>query len=499
MNQYRKPLDYKYAAHLEWEILREPQELNPLIDRGLLPDIVQGITVARDEDYEIISSAFGTGIIRTNNRGIQGLKAGEHTDGFTVIARCGTGGVVSLEGVFDLGYHSVGSTFEFPLLITKLNRRFYDESIKPDGWITLWFLNGDIEVVGLRNTNRISRGTTSRIRHHDGRKSDIDVPNYAESLSRDWFNVNAKSTRFLVSKVPEVFGPSWSSNLAIEFRSGEQGFADETIRFKIIEIASFLLGKRLVLVGETTYFQNGSVCKEIAYRPWGVSWLKSECRQPAFPPVKWEMLTPVDSLETFFALFTDAYFSVADIYDFSRALWYLWISGCTPLNTAYAAIMTAIELLTNAWVKTQPTTASLFIDGDQWDTVIKTPITEIQEALGEIEGREIIINKIKKCNEAVLGIRVERFATGCGFKLGDVERKVLKARNPIIHGGRIPEEKQLLVSDYLKAARTLFFKFMLSLLDYQGQFVDYSTYGFPSRDMTDPLGGPRGDGRIIDL
>ena len=46
----------------------------------------------------------------------------------------------------------------------------------------------------------------------------------------------------------------------------------------------------------------------------------------------------------------------------------------------------------------------------------------------------------------------------------------------------------------VNALHSLFNRLVLRITEASDFYIDYSTYGYPVRDINDPLGGPEGDG-----
>ena len=92
-------------------------------------------------------------------------------------------------------------------------------------------------------------------------------------------------------------------------------------------------------------------------------------------------------------------------------------------------------------------------------------------------------------NTFQLGVneRLQFFFDEIGLKIGDVENKAIRARNPMAHS-TLPEAKEREMIYLSNAYRTLFNRILLKILDYKEDYVDYSVLGFPEKNIDKPLG-----------
>src|SRR5262249_15792608 len=56
---------------------------------------------------------------------------------------------------------------------------------------------------------------------------------------------------FVLRSVPNEFGPSWSKNFAIEYSTNLSRIPNEETREAVSEIVSFVLGRRLIDIGDS--------------------------------------------------------------------------------------------------------------------------------------------------------------------------------------------------------------------------------------------------------
>lgn len=108
-----------------------------------------------------------------------------------------------------------------------------------------------------------------------------------------------------------------------------------------------------------------------------------------------------------------------------------------------------------------------------------------------------VINKIKSAQNMGENESTQSFFSELSLPIGEVEKSIFRLRGRFAHGYicKNSEAEKLIVA--CRAYRTLINRVILKIIGYDGEYVDYSTQGFPFRKIDVPLGGPRGDGRAI--
>jgi hypothetical protein len=104
-------------------------------------------------------------------------------------------------------------------------------------------------------------------------------------------------------------------------------------------------------------------------------------------------------------------------------------------------------------------------------------------------------NKLDGLNQKSSNMKYKNFFDSLSLTIGDVEEKALRERNNPAHGFHYKESQYQDLMLTTNALYTLFNRLLLSITKASDCYIDYSTYGFPVRDLKDPLGGPEGDGK----
>jgi hypothetical protein len=250
---------------------------------------------------------------------------------------------------------------------------------------------------------------------------------------------------------------------------------------------SFVLGRRLIPVGYTLF--DGAARQRLheLRAAWAVD-LTSECRRPSCPPV--------DVDEVAIAALTPRFVERSSEFALLDAMWLIWLASFVPLEAALPNLSAALECVMNAWFKSTKTkSAGKYMSDDQWRAVSKDPLSSLSAALTGHPFADRIGRRAQGANSFGVNERFERFFDEIGLVVGPVETKAIGARNKAAHGGSFTAAQYQWLGDTVRAYRTTLSRVILKLLDWEQTYVDYSTHGFPSRPLNDPLGGPTGDGQ----
>ena len=159
-------------------------------------------------------------------------------------------------------------------------------------------------------------------------------------------------------------------------------------------------------------------------------------------------------------------------------------------------LATAIDLLQQIWFKSNKTLShGKYLKDEQYNEILSKYLVSIDKDLSGCLEKDIILNKMKRANNYTLSDREKRFFEEIGLKIGEVENTILKERNKSIHGiiGKHDYDR-LLALTY--GAYALTNRIILKVLDYKGDYVDYSTHGFPYRNIEEVLKGPENKGIV---
>ncbi len=245
---------------------------------------------------------------------------------------------------------------------------------------------------------------------------------------------------------------------------------------------SFVLGARLIPLGYTLF--------DAAERPLvhelRSGWRVSDCGLSALPPVA--------PGEPAFSELVPPFLMGLEDFDLKAAMRLVWLAESMPREAALPVYGAALECVVNAWFKSSKSkSGGKHMQDTEWKGLSEEPMKQLADALGKGEIAERILRRARSVNNFGANEKFEQFFSEVELKIDNVERAAMKARNRPAHGGGYsPAQCQPLV-DTIAAYRTLVGRVILQMLGWTGNYVDYSTYGWPDRPLGDPLGGPNGD------
>ncbi|HVP41168.1 MAG TPA: hypothetical protein VMS95_04380 [Candidatus Krumholzibacteriaceae bacterium] len=162
--------------------------------------------------------------------------------------------------------------------------------------LTKWFLNGPKTRVFRRVTERKVQGrfVRERLGSNEEKIDTIEIPiDSSSGGGGDFLLIKAFDFQFVVAKVPKKYGPSWSSNICIEYQKAWGRIPEMEETEKIEELCSFIFGTQLLSVGYTLYDKNESVVEEYAISPWGKK--RSRCVHLIMTSLRSESMIPQEA------------------------------------------------------------------------------------------------------------------------------------------------------------------------------------------------------------
>lgn len=350
-----------------------------------------------------------------------------------------------------------------------------------------WFLTGQSNFIYPQTTTRREHGDFHRYRLGIDTEPEDSLP-LSGGSSRDSLHVKYGDTGFIVAKVPSDFGPEWSNNVVIEFRKSFGRIPDENEREAISEIVGFVFGNQLLKVGQACYDGSLRLHSQEFQSPWGDNVVK-RCGTIGLPPMAldndedwgrvqvllWELVTPYLDKRTELGL--------KDI------LWKYWLAKYSSLGTNLPILSSALESLGGNILKAHPTVPKNYIEPKDFAKLIESELLSISEKLDKHPKKQVMLNKISGASQRGSNEKIEMAFDLIGLKVGDVERKAMKARNKMAHAslGEVDDKEIQELIRLTRAYETLFNRFFLKTLSYQGQYTDYYTFGHPFRNIEEAI------------
>jgi hypothetical protein len=360
--------------------------------------------------------------------------------------------------------------------------------------LTEWYLNGPHQHAGTTVFPRTMRRELSQ--EYERRGLGDNGPGYPPITLQQGEDIGYASItygdkRFLLYQVPRGCGPEWSHNMGIEFRAEWGGIPTSDDREAIGEIVSFLIGRRLVHVGYTSFDAEGLPVEEVSFNPWGDN-VVALCDMPDRPPVKLDPWTDRLRLETALVQLAPPYLSVRDDLGLKVALWHYWLSREASLGIDLTIISAALDRVSDKWLKSNKSKAQgVYLAKKEFDALTTDEFARIEAKLAHVEGREFVMGTLRKAFE-VRGVVVKRntFLKELKLPVGPVEEAAFRARGGAAHGGgAVSEEERRSMIRHGDAYRTAFARVVLKILGYSGSYVDYSAPDFPETLLDQPQAG----------
>jgi len=177
----------------------------------------------------------------------------------------------------------------------------------------------------------------------------------------------------------------------------------------------------------------------------------------------------------------------------------VWFSRPLAIGGNLVFYSAALESLVDAWFDLpENKLRSDRLPKSEFLSVISQVISEIQRLEKSDPRWERVRKSIENANQYSGTSKILRFYENHNLRSGAVEEAIRSARHRFAHGADFGSERDGVLLALTYAGEALLNRLILKLANHQGKYVDYSTYGFPMRDLSEPLGGPLGDGNPLD-
>jgi hypothetical protein len=487
-----KNMDRIVPPYLEWEALREPITISKVDDIPEIPKGEKKITINRDEDYNLRATlcfgdlAFGK-VLRQSSAVAGSIHEGFDVQGsrfesiFYTLESCLIGTTtfnIVLEGQ-DSQMHTAILNFR------GLGIKHKNE--KEGTHRTEWYLNGPNEDVFCRDTDRRISSRFFRDRFAKEDKIDsIEISRDSQSSGVDFLRINVGDLQFLVSRVPHGLGPSWSSNIGIEYRKKWGRIPDTQERENIEELCSFIFGRQLLSVGYTIYDQDENMVEGHVHHPWGRN-ARSFCSKPDKPPIRINHSAKGRAEEAISQLLP-VYCELSKPLRLKEALWNYWVSRDTPIGTNLSMLAAALESTINGWFEYKSESHGVYLGKKEFVALLREEIEAIKrklESIGNKPYADGILNKIMNAN--IIGImeRYRIFFEEIELPIDSSEWEAIKERHKFVHGHILLDEANWKrVIQHVDTFETLLHKTLLKLLGYSGAFVDRSVPGWSEKQLS---------------
>lgn len=496
-----------YQSHLEWEILEPEQEISHLTFEIGLYNLNKNciIKFSRDNQYDMTATI--SGIVENSDElepNIEKIK-GTFITSETVIGYSKDGiyrfklsGIVL--GAINSRYISLSNPtlkFQADLIVDKIEKSLNDIDSTIVS-IHEWYLAGTTRISFPRSTSRSVDKSFKRLR--DGIDPDDESRLFtSSSCGRDHLLVKFVDTSFIVSKVPQEYGPKWSFNISIEYRQSFGRIPNEQEREAISELVSFIFGNQLLKIGQTSYDSSASLTLQEYQNPWGDN-VVSRCQSQGFPPVEIGNFHDWNKVEILLNDLINNYISQRDALRLKDTLWKYWLAKYSTLGANLPILSSAVETLAEQILKNHPEIKHYYIEYQLFSKLIKDEISSVEKKIDanlnddyskdeKAAIKESILRKIKGASQRGSNEILKMMFEIINLPIGKIELKAINARNKMAHSslGAISDEEIQETIRLTRAYETLFNRILLKILSYNEQYTDYYTLGHPNRHIDEPI------------
>ena len=291
-------------------------------------------------------------------------------------------------------------------------------------------------------------------------------------LSLDDFNV-------ILQKVPDKFGPKWSNNLGIEYHK-ESNIPSADNRRKTSQIISFLFGRNLIKIGETSYDSKWQIIGEIAFNS-GVSSrlnLKTISEYRDLPAIVYyggflDMYTWEMHASEIINSYLDCDLDLSQIMD------NLLISMCVPTEAEIMMIGGCLDELSKKWFKSDKSASQgKLMDAKEYRGIISN---ELQVIVEKLEKYPEIYTSIENSYQLSGRKKVDLFLDELGIEIGVSENKARTYRNIPAHGQYMSDKTRFKFVYVTDIYRSFLNRVLLKLLGFHS-YHDLTTGNMLSVD-----------------
>jgi hypothetical protein len=347
---------------LEWEAAAQPQvfELVQWPVPPFMPTVTK-LTIERDENLQLSLLAEGTVTV-------QGEQGRRHREAKKVpLGTFSPMTQLSLSvygNQLDLKCHvedepsssytdAQGTTFKQRGFVETMRFGFRQKAVFVDedgpqfvpfdavGWRSDWYVNGSTRLRFPRETKRRQLASFKRERPFHAVAID-ECPRGPRSM--DHILVDTPVARFAYCRVPDEQAPEGLGAVSIDYLPP---IPDGDVREAIGEIVSFVLGRRMMRIGSTTYDVSGWTVEEESVNPWASN-VRELCRRGELPPL--EFSYDGSMLEELLADIAPRYLAARDRLGLKGALWAYWIAKESPASVDLPIFAAAVEGLKKRWL-----------------------------------------------------------------------------------------------------------------------------------------------------
>ncbi len=492
--------DYEGFRFAEWELLHAVLELKKLNKVDILPSGVNCVRIFRNDDFQITAEFSGTTEAMERIELDQRGSAGELIRPQELVLSDKSGNRVVLSHSFR-NHESRNDLNNVTITFDVSRVQFLPKPEPKYAWYTVWFLCGKIP--------RISGGLIERDRSviysrklppmaSSDHSSDISLKNRIGTQDFGSVVLECASYQCRLRSVPSEFCPDWSHSIAIDIAHDQEWNTFRDDFFPIVEGLSWILGRQLLYVGHTAYTESGQLCDAIAQAPYSphprLTCLTS-CNAPVLLGADQRRLEAPNVLSDL----TSAYVKHRDTYSLDLALYHIWTASTVACEQSVVLYLMALEAIVNRWFEHSGSVSrGMILSENDFDEIKGVFEDALKSSSVNQTHIKRIIPRFNRLNELGATQKLFTFFNEIALPISEYDKSVINCRHRFAHGARYSNSIEPLL-EASRALATLLNRVILKLVGFSGEYIDYSTIGFPSRTLDEPMGGWDGNRTPIKL
>lgn len=456
-------------------------------------DQIDELFISRDEHYKIKIACTRINSRHTREdsqqRQTKSYVAGHEVDsGKIVVKPFGDDYCIELAPCYYLGKEENLDKTDYKLSCYHVKCKYIEKETKV---LKEWILNGGQSGLQFCDNKRIQYTVKSSI---VGVYGDIDFPINEERLEQEsygtFIHLKYQDTAFDISFVGSNYGPEWSNNISISYFEEYGRIPSENERIIIRSYLSFFMGRKLFYIGNSTYDEKGDLLGFEMDSPntYGFE-IERICGNGGNPPIS-DRYEEIDSYFESVQKYIDCYASLYGKLDFESFFTSYWYTKNLAKPYDLPILASALQGLMKKWyeqVEDNPETVRM--NKNEFNKRIKLLRDKVAEAFEGTELAKRMQYSLEDINRMSISEQLSNFFEKIGITIGKMEKKALQARNIAAHGSiRTANGNYTELITLSRVYDCIIVRVILSLLGYEGKYVDYGTLGYPQKDIKVPSG-----------
>lgn len=271
---------------------------------------------------------------------------------------------------------------------------------------------------------------------------------------------------------------------------------DESDVKKVLTALSFVSGRRVIDYETNFLSRSGQVTLRILKTPRVFS--PSEYTETPRPPNHKSAWLTKEAAEQWSHLLSLT-LSKMNEFPLGDVLTNVWKARTLALGWNLVFYASALEFLTRSWIEHLGSKRPfLRVSPGEFQNFLDEISPRLNALAAESPGWDRIKGYVVNANRESSAFRTRQMFIELEMNVGEIEAEIQNARHRFAHGVDLSNEEDGGLFNLANAAESLLNRTLLKIVGFQGEYIDYSTFGFPSRKLSDRLGGPKGDGKKME-